>query len=150
MKIRQATISDASSIYELNKECLPIYFSLLEHISLILAPFFLVIVAERNNGEIIGYMIGQYETDNFHIYSIGVSNKYRRKGIGKMLIDYLVTNHNNDYKSITLNVHDLNESGINFYKKNGFQIEKTLKNYYDGNLKSTSQNALFMRKIVKV
>lgn len=150
MKIREATTSDASSIYNLNKECLPIYYSLIEHLILILTPGYLVIVAERDNGEIIGYMIGQYEKDNFHICSIGVTNKYRRKGIGKLLIDYLVINSNSDYKSITLNVHDENESGINFYKKNGFQVEKFLKDYYGDSLDSASRSAFLLRKRLEV
>lgn len=147
MKIRLATIYDVNEIQKLNKECLPIYYSYVEHILYIMNSANLVILAEEDK-QIIGYLIGEYSTNNFHIFSIGVTEKYRSRGVGKLLIDYLVQNSNKRYDNITLNVHDLNEKGIRFYKKNKFQIVKHLKNYYNGELTSPSQSAYEMKRII--
>ena len=151
MKIRVAQVDDINDIYNLNKECLPIYYSYFEHLLYLMSATNLVLVAVTPENNITGYLIGEYrqENSNFHIFSIGTSEKYRSQGIGKMLINYLVTksiikNCNN----ITLNVHDLNERGISFYKKNKFNIINRLENYYGGQLESKSQSAYEMKRII--
>jgi ribosomal protein S18 acetylase RimI-like enzyme len=150
INIRVASAFDTGSIFELNKKCLPIYYTLLEHVLYTMSTTNLVLVAENKNKEIVGYLIGEYKKNNFHIGSIGTSKKHRSKGIGKMFIDYLINNHNeyNKYTDITLNVHDLNDKGIRFYKKNKFNIIERLNNYYGGQLKSVSQSAYFMKRII--
>ncbi len=150
MIIRQATIFDATNLTNLNKECLPIYYSYLQQISYILSPYNLVIVVEHKNN-LIGYIIGEYNKDNnFHILSIGVKEKYRRKGIGKHMIDYIVNNVKSCCNNITLYVHDMNEKGINFYKKNGFRDIEYIKDYYKGALSNdiSSYGAYIMKKII--
>ena len=138
--IRQATILDIPNLAELNKECLPIYYDYFQHLTFIMSSSNLVLVVEHNN-LIIGYLIGEYNynnTNNFHILSIGVLEKYRSKGIGKKLIDNININN------ITLYVHTLNEKGINFYKRNGFTITKLLKDYYKGMFDSLSHDAYLL------
>ena len=144
--IRQATIFDIPNLAELNKECLPIYYDYFQHLSFIMSSSNLVLVVEhKRKQQLIGYLIGEYNynnTNNFHILSIGVLEKYRSKGIGKKLIDNININN------ITLYVHDLNEKGINFYKKNGFTITKYMKDYYKGMFDSLSYGAYLMTKTI--
>lgn len=147
MIIRQATIFDATSLLNLNKECLPIHYSYIQHISYIMSPYNFVIVVERKNN-LIGYTIGEYNDNNFHILSIGVKEKYRRKGIGNHMIDYIANNIKSCCNNITLHVHDLNEKGINFYKKNGFNAIEYIKDYYKGSFESSSYGAYIMKKII--
>ena len=60
INIRIASAFDTSSIYELNKECLPIYYTLLEHILYTMSSSNLVLVAElEDKKEIIGFLIGE-------------------------------------------------------------------------------------------
>ena len=145
--IREATILDIYNLEKLNKECLPIAYSKLQDLEFILSPYNLCLVAEEK-GQLIGFLIGQYNTNNFHILSIGVKEKYRSRGIGKYMIDILVNNpkYSKHYNNITLHVHDLNDKGIKFYKKNNFVINKYYKNYYNGILDSKSQGAYLMKK----
>lgn len=145
-KIRKATMSDIQSIYDLNKQCLPIYYSYLEHAMLLLSSSYLVLVAERKS-KIIGYMIGEFnESDrNFHILSIGVDNKFRSKGIGTFFIKELINFIKKKYDNVTLIVHVENTKGIQFYEKNGFNKIEHLVDYYKGNLKANSQDALKMK-----
>lgn len=150
MKIRLAQVDDINDIYNLNKECLPIYYSHLEHLLFLMSNTNLVLMATKDN-QAIGYLIGEYrlESKNFHIFSIGTSEKYRSQGVGKLLINYLVENSNHKYNNITLNVHDLNERGIRFYLKNKFNIVEHLKNYYGNQLQSPSQSAYEMKRIIE-
>ncbi|ARF09946.1 acetyltransferase GNAT family protein [Indivirus ILV1] len=147
MIIRQATIFDVYDLAKLNQECLPIYYSYIQHLSNILSFYYFVIVVEHNN-ILIGYLIGEYDNNNFNILSIGVQEKYRSKGIGKKLIGYILEFVKTSCNYITLHVHDLNKNGINFYKKNGFTIKKYIKNYYEGSFESPSYGAYYMEKVI--
>ena len=147
INIRQAGISDIIDLTNLNKECLPIYYNYLQHLSFIMSSNNLVIIAEIKN-KIIGYLIGEYNSNNnFHILSFGISEKYRSKGIGRKIINY-IENNKKSCNNITLYVHDLNEKGINFYKKNGFNNTKYIKDYYKGALPNLSQGAYHMVKYI--
>ena len=150
--IRKAIIYDTTSISELNKKCLPIYYSYVEYLLLITSPTYLVLVAEINN-EIIGYMVGEFHSSNknFHILSIGVDDKVRSKGIGTYLINKLIIDiKEKKYDNITLFVHDENEKAIKFYIKNDFVKIEHLPNYYEGSLKAKSQGAVKMRKLFTI
>ncbi|MCJ7636385.1 MAG: GNAT family N-acetyltransferase [Nitrososphaeraceae archaeon] len=146
MIIRQANCLDVSTLTELNKECLPVYYSQFQHLYNILSPYHLVLVVEAKN-KLIGYLIGEHNDKNFHILSIGVQEKYRSKGIGKHLLDYL-TNNLPDCNNITLYVHDINDKGINFYIKNNFKKVEHIKNYYEGSFESPSYGAYLMKRII--
>ena len=87
---------------------------------------------------LIGFIIiNHIEKNRNHIMSIAVSNEFRRKGVGKALIN---TAHN---KMISLYVQNGNDA-IKFYKNFNFQILNKLENYYD-NLEEKC--AYFMIKI---
>lgn len=58
--------------------------------------------------------------------SMAVSERYRRKGLASLLIDYYIKNYS-DYNYIA----DVsNEGSLNIYKKRGFNIEKIGEEYY--------------------
>ena len=147
--IRKASINDTTDISQLNKNCLPIYYSRMEYFLLIVSPIHLVSVAEIDN-KIIGYIVGEFNDSNknFHIMSIGVDDKVRNKGIGTILITNLVDYIKEKCNNITLFVHDENEKAIRFYIKNGFIKISHSSNYYEGNLKAKSQGAFKMQKII--
>jgi len=145
-KIRKAALGDIQSIYDLNKQCLPIYYSYLEHAMLLLSSSYLILVVERKN-KIIGYMIGEFNDKNFHILSIGIDNKFRSKGIGSLFIKELIKFIKEKCDNITLIVHVENTKGISFYEKNGFNETEHLVDYYQGSLKAKSQDALKMKTI---
>lgn len=57
--------------------------------------------------------------DDF-IEGLFVDSKYRSKGIGKQLLDYVKLNHH----ILKLNVYVKNIRAVDFYKRNGFYINK--------------------------
>ncbi|ORX87376.1 acyl-CoA N-acyltransferase [Anaeromyces robustus] len=68
-----------------------------------------------------------------YIYTLGVLPAYRRLGVGSKLLQYIFDNckENNKIKQIYLHIPTNNESALNFYKKHGFEIKETIKDYYD-------------------
>lgn len=88
------------------------------------------IVAE-NKKRIIGYIVGRVKDNSGEIVSLAVDLAWRRKGIGKKLINFLTTHFKEKrLKEISLCVRTRNQGAITFYKKFGFEILKTIKNYY--------------------
>ncbi len=91
------------------------------------------LVAELEN-EIIGYIFAILRKgDEGHIVSIAVLPPYKRNKIGESLLNEVIRVFKiNKAKQIVLEVRTTNKAAINFYKKFGFEIKGTLKNYYDG------------------
>lgn len=77
--------------------------------------------------EIIGFLIYDDIYDRYEIEYIGVLEKFRNKGIGSKLMEYL------DNKNISLEVDVNNEYAIKLYEKHGFKKVSIRKNYYNGN-----------------
>ena len=74
------------------------------------------------NMDIIGFCFVEIMETRYHIISLALKKKYRRKGIGTKLINFLSFFVKNLGKKLTLYVHCENLEAINFYKKNGFNI----------------------------
>jgi len=88
------------------------------------------IVAE-DKGKILGYAISEVQKDLGKIISIAVYPAWRKRGIGKTLTNFLINNFKEKgVKEISLHVRTKNKVGITLYKKLGFKILKTNKNYY--------------------
>ncbi len=141
INIRRATILDIYNIYNCNKECLPIYYSMDQLMFFIL--FSGEIFVAEESDDLYGYIIGEYQGEYFHIMSFGVYKKHRRKGIGTKLMDKAEEYVKNRCKFLSLNVHAENDTGIKFYEKNGFKFSKILSNYYGGNLKNVATQDAF-------
>ena len=58
---------------------------------------------------------------------IAVDSDFQKKGIGKSLLDYAA----NGFEVISLEVACDNNSAIEFYLRNGFEICSVRKNYYE-------------------
>lgn len=95
-----------------------------------------VFVATDDNDEVIGYVfciIQQHENDNIltdiktlYIDDLCVDEQYRREHIGTKLLDYAFDYAKQiDCYNVTLNVWNLNQNAMNFYKKSGMEPLKT-------------------------
>lgn len=83
-----------------------------------------------------------YETVN--ILNIVVSETERRKNIGTLLIDNMLSDLNNkEIENIMLEVNSNNIPAINLYKKFNFEIINTRKKYYNG------EDAYIMERRIK-
>ncbi|MGM0408756.1 MAG: ribosomal protein S18-alanine N-acetyltransferase [Bacteroidota bacterium] len=90
-------------------------------------------VVVRNHNKIIAYLIIQSRKNSrkYRIYSLAIAPEARGQGIGKKLLEYAEQlAKKNHIQKITLEVSEKNESAINLYKKQGYQIEKTRAGYY--------------------
>jgi ribosomal-protein-alanine N-acetyltransferase len=146
-KIRKGLMSDIDKLFEINKECLPIYYSKVEHFVYLVSNKHFVMVAEKDK-KVVGYVIGEFnDNKNCHIYSIGVTQAFRSNGIGTLFINKIVSEYSDKCDNITLYVHVENVKGIKFYEKNGFANVEHLPNYY-GNLKAKSRDAYKMQKTI--
>ncbi len=103
------------------------------------------LVAQHDN-IVVGYIIFwiRYE-DEGHIISLAVDKKYRKKNMGRELVDYAIDIFTKcDVREIKLEVRIENKGARKFYKKIGFEEKKVLKNYYED-----GEDAVIMRKEVK-
>jgi len=94
--------------------------------------------------KIIGFIIGaEISSTKVRILMISVSKNYRRKKIGKTLLEKIEKIIlNKGINEIDLEVRTRNTSAIKFYQKNGYVIEDKIENYYQN-----GDNAYIMKKI---
>ena len=103
------------------------------------------LVAQYDN-IVVGYIIFwiRYE-DEGHIISLAVDEKYRKKDIGKELVNYAVNIFEKcNVREIKLEVRISNKGARKFYIKMGFEEKKVLENYYED-----GEDAVIMKKKVK-
>jgi ribosomal-protein-alanine N-acetyltransferase len=87
-----------------------------------------------DNDVLCGYLIAQDLLDYYDLLKIYVLPQYRKKGIGRELIDNL-------NKKILLEVREKSPA-ITFYEKMGFSMINIRKNYY-----SDGTNAIIMQRL---
>jgi ribosomal-protein-alanine N-acetyltransferase len=94
----------------------------------------------KENKKVLGY-IGAYVIEGeMEILNFVVDKMHQRSGIGTLLFNTLLEIYPNT-KSIILEVRENNEQGINFYKKNNFNVISKRKHYY-----KNGDDALVMMK----
>ena len=83
------------------------------------------------DGEVAGYIITCIEGDAAHVISIATDPKYRRRGVGKLLL-CTALNLLAEVKTreVFLEVRVTNEAALRLYKAAGFEVVETLENYY--------------------
>ena len=68
-----------------------------------------------------------------YIMTLGVLSAYRRLGIGRQLLNYVldeIIKKRPHIQQIYLHVHVNNDAAIEFYKQAGFEVSERLENYY--------------------
>ena len=85
----------------------------------------------RSKKNLIGYLMTQWVMDEIHILNIAVAPEIQRKGIGNLLLEYLVNQgYLNGMKEIFLEVRVSNKSAQALYARFGFSVLTTRKKYY--------------------
>jgi len=93
--------------------------------------------------QIIGFFIFYNVIDEMHILDITVAKEMQSKGIGALMLDYVLKKYGSlNTKHFFLEVRASNKPAISLYKKSGFKIFMLRKNYYDDN----GEDALCMVK----
>ena len=91
-------------------------------------PFAKILILKENN-EIVGYIYYSDIYDRLEINQFEINEKYRNKGKGKYLLQYLI---DKEKKDITLEVKKDNYSAIKVYEQKGFLHKAVRKGYYNG------------------
>jgi ribosomal-protein-alanine N-acetyltransferase len=139
--IRPFKPSDLEGVMNINRQCLPENYSPHFFINLFKRFPATFIVAELN-GKLVGYIMCRIETGipsfkllgitkKGHVISIAVLSDYHRKGVGYSMIQE-ATNSMTTYgaKECYLEVRESNMAAVRLYKKLGFEIARTIRNYY--------------------
>lgn len=91
-------------------------------------------VAEAENAgpvQPVGYLIASTAADEAEILSIGVAARYRRKGVGARMINFMVQHaRSKGAVKIFLEVAADNTAGIALYAARGFERVGIRRNYY--------------------
>ena len=90
-----------------------------------------IIVAEGEDGTVIGYAGLQTVLDEGYINNVAVDGKYRRQGVADELIAAFVRFGQAKLAFLTLEVRASNAPAIALYAKHGFVEVGRRKNYYD-------------------
>ena len=152
--IRNPTMEDLNRIVFINRECLPENYSLQYFISIISKYQEFCVVAEVD-GVVVGYILTRIERitkghipmrgKRGHIISVAVLPKYRRMGIGKKMMNFVINKLREEgMDEVVLEVRVSNSAARNLYFKMGFVDDEILKKYYlDG------EDAAFMKLVLK-
>ena len=90
------------------------------------------LVAEDENGTVLGYAGLLVMLDEGYITNVAVFPEYRRLGVAAKIIEvYMNFAAANDLAFLTLEVRPSNEAAIALYRRFGFEEVGRRKNYYD-------------------
>lgn len=85
----------------------------------------------QNDIDLVGYIIYHIQDDFTDIYKIFVRESDRKKGLGKMMIDEVITlSKRFNSKKVMIEVRSKNTNAINFYTTCGFKCISQRENYY--------------------
>lgn len=103
-------------------------------------------IAAVADGKVLGYVGMMYVLDEGYISNVAVRPEYRRQGIGAGLIGELLTLcRSKELSFVTLEVRKSNFPAMELYRKHGFEIVGTRKNYYE----LPKEDAILMTKYLK-
>ncbi len=88
------------------------------------------LVAEHKN-KIVGFIIFEFNK-GVYVINFAVHPDYRRLGVGRQIINKLVSNLQvYHHSNIKLNVRETNLVALNFFKSQHFRATKVIRNYYE-------------------
>ena len=86
-------------------------------------------IIAKENGKIAGYISYRFNfRNNGWIIGIGVSKKYRRKGIGSILFKKAVNDLGKKHNRIVVRTWSTNVKSCSLFEKMGFKKSRTIKN----------------------
>ena len=78
-----------------------------------------------------GFLVGRVVLDESEIFSIGVAHEFRRRGVGRALVETLIAlAAAREAKSVFLEVAVNNPGATELYRRLGFDVAGRRKNYY--------------------
>lgn len=145
--VQDASVKCLERLYEIEKECFAEEAFTKKQIALLLTDYNSISLTARENGEIVGFIVGMVYLDgkavNGHILTIDVLLSHRRKGIGRMLLQEMEGIFaQKGVQACLLEVRDGNVAAMSLYHKLGYEEIGRLENYY-GNA-----HGIYLKKIL--
>ena len=100
------------------------------------------IVAQGENGEVLGYAGLHVILDEGYIDNVAVRPEYRRQGIADQLLDVFCRFGEAHLRFLTLEVRPSNTAAVALYEKHGFREAGRRKDYYT----DPTEDALLLTK----
>ena len=94
----------------------------------------------KDEDQVLGFIHIAVNYEVVDLLNIIVRENIRNKGIGTMLMDYMITDLPSGIDRILLEVNESNLDAIKLYNKFNFEVINTRKNYYG------DKNALIMER----
>lgn len=146
--IRSARVNDIPRILEIANESITPAWTHHSVCQLLCRSDSLLLVAEENRGNvhdaptdyIVGFTAFREVGDDYDLLQIAVDVNERRRGIGSLLLVSVLSRVAS--RTLFLEVREGNAAAIALYKKHGFKLLRTRKNYYS----DPTENALVMAK----
>jgi ribosomal-protein-alanine N-acetyltransferase len=142
--IERMSLEDLEDVVQIEKDSFSDPWNLDCFLSDLKNPLAVPLVAKFDD-QVVGYTCLWVILDELQIGNIAVEKDFRKKGIGKKLMDQILEEaENNGCHRITLDVRESNLDAIELYKKFGFQKIGKRKNYY----RYPTEDALVMQKLI--
>lgn len=130
VNIRTATRVDLEALLALEQSCYCFPWSRRQFIDEFDNPVATIEVALAE-GQIAGYLCSWLICGELQIQNLATSPDYRRRGIGRALLDYVIARSRREgLLSAWLEVRENNLAAIKLYRGCGFEVQGRRKNYY--------------------
>ena len=127
--IREANIYDIPRMNELGS-LLEENFSKVYSISEMLEDNISKVFVYEKDDQVVGFILATDLQETCDILSVVVDPNYRRMQIASNLIDYLISDLDENLKLITLEVSTKNTPALKLYDQFGFEVVNIRKKYY--------------------
>lgn len=85
------------------------------------------------DGQVVGYLVAWFVLDEVHLGNLAVHQEYRRRGVGRFLLQHLIEQAERRGASfISLEVRAGNRAAMSLYARHHFRPEGLRKGYYAG------------------
>ncbi|MEZ6071422.1 MAG: ribosomal protein S18-alanine N-acetyltransferase [Pirellulales bacterium] len=84
------------------------------------------------DGRVVGFMIYELHKSRLHILNFSVAPQYRRRGIGRQMVDKLVGKLSHRRRTrITLEIRETNLGAQLFFRECSFRAVSVVRNFYE-------------------
>lgn len=135
--MERADLRNIEELWKIERECFTREAYTKEQIEILLRNPNVVGWLARINGEAAGFIMGMIESHGMtkagHVYTIDVSIKHRRRGVGlRLLSEIEKTFLKGGAEASYLEVRVDNQAARTLYRKHGYAEAETLDDYYTG------------------